>query len=119
MWDVLRLFLAVALLISSSVAAAVEYPYKKAGDLKSLDSFKSIEAFEPNYGKYIQDCLDHTYGGSDGIPCLVGYDMWDRELNTNYDKLMKVLEPKDRADSFFKCNTLTCRVLRWENNIGI
>ena len=96
MRNTLQIFLAVISLMPSSTAIAVEYPYKKVNEFKLLDSFKSIEAFEWIYEKYTKDCLDHTYGGSGGIPCLIGYDMWDRELNISYVKLMKIIEPKDR-----------------------
>lgn len=89
------------LLIASLVSLtlyAVDYDYKKAKDFQTLSHFKSVEAFEKNYQTYVQNCLDNTYGGTGGIPCYIGYDMWDRELNIYYGELMKVL-PRKLKDS--------------------
>ena len=86
MLKALRGFIAISLFVVPYFAFAVDYPYKKADDFKKLESFKSVEQFEANYKKYVQHCLDNTGGGTGGIPCFVGYDLWDRELNTYYNK---------------------------------
>ena len=49
-----------------------------------------------SYGKYVQDCLDDTGGGTGGIPCFVGYDMWDREMNIYYNRLNGDLGEKEK-----------------------
>lgn len=96
MWKTLQVFCIVALLMASSVAFAVDYPYKNIDDFKTLESFKSVDEFEASYNKYIQQCLNNTYGGTGGVPCLIGYDMWDRELNIYYSKLLKILGEKEK-----------------------
>ena len=83
-------------LIIPSVTFAVDFKYKKVDDFKTLESFKSIDEFESSYNKYIEECLDNTGGGTSGIECLIGYELWDRELNIYYNKLMKVLGEKER-----------------------
>ncbi len=93
---ILRGLIIISLLIPPCFASAVEYPYKKADDFETLESFKSVEKFEASYKHYIQQCLDNTYGGTGGIPCFVGYDLWDRELNIYYKRLMKVLGEKEK-----------------------
>jgi hypothetical protein len=82
--------------MTTSGVFAVEYPYKKVGDFKTLESYKSINEFESSYKKYTQHCLDNTSGGSGGAPCFIGYGMWHRELNIYYNKLMKSLGAKEK-----------------------
>ncbi|OGP83290.1 MAG: hypothetical protein A2Z08_00150 [Deltaproteobacteria bacterium RBG_16_54_11] len=96
MWKTLQVLCVVALLMASSVAFAVDYPYKKIDDFKTLESFKSIDEFEASYNKYIQHCRENTGGGTGGVPCLIGYEMWDGELNIYYSKLMKILGEKEK-----------------------
>jgi len=67
------------------------YKYPTVADIKPLSDFKSVQAFEKNYQQVIQKCLDHTMGGSGGIPCNIASDIWNRELNTAYSELMKAL----------------------------
>ncbi|MFP4332187.1 MAG: lysozyme inhibitor LprI family protein [Campylobacterales bacterium] len=88
----MRLIIFLMLIFGFSFGA--EFEYKSAKDIKPLSEFKSIEEFEKNYKGYIQNCLDATYGGSAGIPCLIASEVWDRELNIVYDKLMKTLPSK-------------------------
>ena len=33
---------------------------------------------------------------SGAVPCFIGYEMWDRELNIYYNKLMKILGVKEQ-----------------------
>lgn len=73
------------------------HPIKKPSDFKTLESFKSVAAFEASFGKYVQDCLGNTGGGTGGIECLIGYEMWDRELNIYYERLNKALGQKERG----------------------
>ena len=61
-----------------------------------LASFKSDVEFESSIDQYTQHCLDNTGGGTGGIPCFVAYNLWDRELNTYYNNLMKVLGEKEK-----------------------
>ena len=72
------------------------YKYKEINEFKSLESFNSVEEFESYFQEYIRDCLAHTYGGTAGIPCLIKSQMWDRELNAYYKKLMNLLQEKER-----------------------
>jgi uncharacterized protein YecT (DUF1311 family) len=88
---------ASAIALSSVVLAQTNYPYKKPSDFKTLESFKTVAAFEASFGKYVQDCLDKTGGGSGGLECLISDGMWDRELNIYYERLMKVLGQKERG----------------------
>lgn len=81
---------------ASVLAYAIDYQYQEVKDFDVFASFKSVEKFEANYEKYVQDCLDNTGGGTGGIPCFIGYDMWDRELNIYYKKLYSQLDKKGK-----------------------
>ncbi|MCX5884134.1 MAG: DUF1311 domain-containing protein [Deltaproteobacteria bacterium] len=96
MLNTLKIFCVVALFMTTSNSFAFEYQYKKIDDFKTLESFKFINEFESSYKKYTQYCLDNTGGGSGGVPCFIGYEMWDRELNIYYNKLMKILGAKEK-----------------------
>jgi len=97
MWKRLAMFCLVTTIVSPwAVSARVAYPYKKVSDFRTLEFFKSVQEFESSYGKYVQDCLDNTGGGTGGIPCFIGYDMWDGELNIYYNRLMATLGKKEK-----------------------
>ena len=74
------------------------YKYRQIKDFKKLSSFSSVTEFETYYGKYIQDCLDNTYGGTLGIPCMIESDIWDRELNISYQELYQSLDKEGKKD---------------------
>ena len=83
--------LAVVVLLALPVAA--EYPYKTVKDFRTLEHYKDVDAFEAAYAKYEQDCLDNTGGGTGGIRCeTLGHELWDRELNIYYERLLKALD---------------------------
>lgn len=86
----LLVFLAVIVLLASPLAA--QYSYKTVKDFPTLEHSKNVEAFEAAYAKYEQDCLDNTGGGTGGIACeTLRYELWDRELNIYYERLLKAL----------------------------
>jgi uncharacterized protein YecT (DUF1311 family) len=87
-------FFAATLLIilSVSVVHSIDFTTKTKNDFPTLSKFKDVEAFEHHYQEYIQTCLDNTGGGTGGIPCLIGYEMWDRELNIYYKELHDKLD---------------------------
>ena len=91
-----KIFVAFYLLLACSFSASYAYDKKEITDFKELDSFKSVEQFEKYIEKYTQKCLDNSYGGTDGIPCFIGYEIWDRELNTYYNKLYSILEKNEK-----------------------
>ncbi len=68
------------------------FDYPMLDSIKSLDEFDSVVAFENAYQQPIQKCLDNTYGGSAGIPCLIEAKIWDRELNLQYQKLYRAMD---------------------------
>jgi uncharacterized protein YecT (DUF1311 family) len=96
MLKIFKIFCLVICLITPSITFAIDYKYKKIDDFKTLESFKSVDEFESSYNKYVQECADNTGGGTGGIPCLTGYELWDRELNIYYSRLMKVLGEKEK-----------------------
>jgi uncharacterized protein YecT (DUF1311 family) len=87
----------VSLFVPLSAAFAADFHYKKVEDFKKLESYRSVEQFESTYKTYAQDCLDNTGGGTGGIRCFIGNELWDRELNIYYSRLMKVLSEKERT----------------------
>lgn len=89
-----KAFFILFLIMTSSVTFA--FDYKKTDDFKKLESFKSVDEFESYYNKYVHKCLDNTGGGTGGIPCFIGHELWDRELNIYYNRLMKVLGKKEK-----------------------
>ena len=72
------------------------YKYKEINEFKGLESFNSVDEFESYFQEYITDCLAHTGGGTGGNPCLISHKMWDRELNTYYQKLMNLLQEEEK-----------------------
>ncbi len=80
--------------MAPTTSLAIDYKYKKSADFKPLDSFASTAEFETYYGKYINDCYANTYGGTGGIPCAIETEIWDKELNIQYQKLMAILHPE-------------------------
>lgn len=97
MKKVIKTIVFILLFQINSLSYAVDYKYKSVKYFKVLSSFKSIKEFEDNYGVYIQHCLDNTFGGTGGIPCYIGYNMWDRELNIYYKKLYSSLSKKAKS----------------------
>lgn len=96
MLKIFNMFYLITFLVNPSFTFAIDYEYKKIDSFKKLESFKSVEEFELYYNKYIQDCLDHTGGGTGGIPCFKSYEIWDRELNIYYEKLINILGKKEK-----------------------
>jgi uncharacterized protein YecT (DUF1311 family) len=98
-----RLLLAAlaSLLIATAPAALGQgdgFAYKTVKDFKTLETFRTVDAFETSFAGYVRDCLDNTGGGTGGIRCEeITYDLWDRELNIYYARLLKVLKPKEQA----------------------
>lgn len=96
MWKKIAVFGLVAGLVLPYVSFAFDYDYKKIDDFETLESCKTVAEFELIYGKYVQDCLDNTGGGTGGIQCLIGFYLWDREMNIYYNRLMKTLGKKEK-----------------------
>lgn len=96
MSKIFNLFCLVIFLITPSVTFAIDYNYKKIDDFKTLESFKSVDEFESYCEVYKKDCLANTGGGTGGIQCLNGYEIWDRELNIYYKRLMSILGEKEK-----------------------
>lgn len=93
-----RKALALLALCSAAVFShAVDFPYKNVKDFKPLSAYPNVKAFEADYKAYVQECLNDTGGGTGGIPCLIGYKMWDRELNIYYKKLHSLLNAQERS----------------------
>lgn len=88
--------LSLLMFVFFTVPVTSAFDFKKIDEFKTLEFFNSITEFESSYAEYIQDCLDNTGGGAGGIACLITYELWDRELNIYYNKLMKVLGEKEK-----------------------
>lgn len=63
-------------------------------DFKYLDEFKTARKFDEYIEGHVHSCIDKAYGGAATIPCFIGYELWDRELNKYYRLLVTEL-PKD------------------------
>jgi uncharacterized protein YecT (DUF1311 family) len=82
---------------SNIFAGTLGYKYKEVSDFKALESFPSVEAFEASYESYIGDCANNTGGGVGGVPCFIAGEMWDRELNVYYNRLISKLNSEDEG----------------------
>ncbi len=69
---------------------------KEVKDFQTLKQFKGIDEFDKYIDTYVQICLDNGYGGAGSLPCLVKYDLWDRELNIYYKKLYQKLDKQGK-----------------------
>jgi len=72
--------------------SAQAFDYKKVDAFPALRDFATVSDFEKFYGEYTQTCLDNSYGGTRGIPCFIGSELWDRELNDYYHALYNTLD---------------------------
>jgi uncharacterized protein YecT (DUF1311 family) len=92
-----RLLVCLVVIQLALPVAAAEYRYKTVKDFPTLEHCASVDAFEAAYAKYEQDCLDNTGGGTGGIRCeTLGYELWDRELNIYYERLLKALDEQQK-----------------------
>jgi uncharacterized protein YecT (DUF1311 family) len=89
---------ALAALMAPPVVIAEDAPFqfKDVADFKRMDAFESPAAFDVYVDKYVQTCLAESGGGTGGIPCNVGDALWERELDTYYQKLLASLDTKSR-----------------------
>lgn len=83
----------VGMLISLNLFA---FENKDIDSFLKLESFETVEKFESYINKYTQECLDNGFGGTGSIPCFVSYELWDKELNIYYRKLMSKLTAKEK-----------------------
>ena len=83
--------------ITQANANASRYGYKHIDEFPPLNFYATVEEFEASYQGYVQDCLDNTGGGTGGIPCFIGNELWDRELNNYYGKLKSLLNEKEAS----------------------
>lgn len=83
----------LGILISLNLFA---FENKDIDSFLKLESFETVEKFESYINKYTQECLDNGFGGTGSIPCFVSYELWDKELNIYYRKLMSKLTAKEK-----------------------
>ena len=88
-----RIVFILGILISLNLFA---FENKDIDSFLKLESFKTVEEFESYINKYTQECLDNGFGGTGSIPCFVSYEVWDKELNIYYRKLMSKLTAKEK-----------------------
>jgi uncharacterized protein YecT (DUF1311 family) len=89
-----------AFVISEEITEGVslkEFKFLSVDDFAPLREFNKTEEFEESYSKYIQECLDRRLTDSQGVGCLIEYNLWDRELNYYYKQLMQILSEKEQA----------------------
>ncbi len=92
-WSVCLFFV----LQSSLYADFSDFEIKELKDFKTLGSYKSIDLFDDSVAKYINACMNSWGGSSAGSRCLIGYQLWDRELNIYYKKLYNSLKNKQKS----------------------
>lgn len=63
-------------------------------EFPALSTFETVNAFQKRIDEYVASCIDKTYGNTKAVPCFVGYELWDRELNRYYGMLLKRLPQK-------------------------
>lgn len=83
----------LGILISLNLFA---FENKDIDSFLKLESFETVEEFESYINKYTQECLDNGFGGTGSISCFVSYELWDKELNIYYKKLMSKLTAKEK-----------------------
>ena len=87
-------FFAAILLVLFGIGSVQsnDFRIKTKNEFPPLSHYKDVEAFERHNKEYIQICLEYTGGGSGSIPCLINYELWDRELNIYYKELSGKLD---------------------------
>ena len=88
-----KIVFTLGMLISLNLFA---FENKDIDSFLKLESFETVEKFESYINKYTQECLDNGFGGTGSIPCFVSYELWDKELNIYYRKLMSKLTAKEK-----------------------
>lgn len=89
--------LALVLLSLASISInSFAFENKEINSFKTLNDFKTVEEFEKYYQSYTKECLDNGFGGTGSIPCFVSYELWDKELNSYYKKLISKLDAKEK-----------------------
>ena len=88
-----KIIFTLGMLISLNLFA---FENKDIDTFLKLESFETVEKFESYINKYTQECLDNGFGGTGSIPCFVSYELWDKELNIYYRKLMSKLTAKEK-----------------------
>ncbi|AXX90006.1 hypothetical protein CKA55_03890 [Arcobacter suis] len=88
-----KIVFTLGMLISLNLFA---FENKDIDTFLKLESFETVEKFESYINKYTQECLDNGFGGTGSIPCFVSYELWDKELNIYYRKLMSKLTAKEK-----------------------
>ena len=88
----MKLFkLLVPLLMFPFSPYAQSFEERPVENFLTLSEFSSVGEFEQYIDTYVQDCLDHSYGGSLSVRCFIRYEVWDRELNNYYRRLYRSL----------------------------
>jgi len=81
---------------SFSYAESPNFKIKQLKDFKTLATYKSVEDFDKSIAKYTNACMNKWGGSAAGSRCLIGYNLWDRELNIYYKKLRSSLKKKEK-----------------------
>lgn len=117
MMKIKKILIVVSLLsLVVSNLSADNFNWKKTEEFKTLSEFKTVEDFEKYYEVYIQNCLDNRKTDIQGIKCMIGDDLWDRELNIYYKKIMAKLNTEDKKNlkqsqqSWLKMRDLTFKL---------
>ncbi|MCL1143238.1 lysozyme inhibitor LprI family protein [Shewanella gaetbuli] len=94
----MRVILLLALLLVVPFTTyAQSFEEKSIDEFLTLKDFSSVGEFEEYIGDYVQNCLDHSYGGSLAVRCFINYEIWDRELNFYYQLLYRNLSDDGKS----------------------
>lgn len=94
--------LLIIVLITPGVHA--DFSFRSVESFQPSTSYKTIQAFEQQITDYEQACLGNYAGSSGGVHCLVAQELWDKELNLYYQKLLTQLD--DRKDKQAKAKLI-------------
>ncbi len=81
---------------SLSASSAHAFDLRSLGDFKPLSYYSSVDLFEQVIQQYSEECVTKLGPNTNTEHCFVESDLWQRELDYYYPRLLELLNEKDK-----------------------